>query len=224
MSDVLSPRGTFVLSTRALLGEDLPDDGVPVHLVGSALPSSGSSMEPLRAGGRPLVYVSFGSQAYHQPRQLGVVLASAREVDADFVVAMGELADSPLARSAPSNVRTLRFAPQVELLSRASVIVTHGGANSVHEALSHGVPLLVSPLCNDQPHNAALVAASGSGRVLDLACATPAQLAHALRALVQPHAPERASAAAIARSYASAGGASRIAQTTLGHAGSGAPR
>ena len=214
VSDVLSPRGTFVLSTAELVGTALPNDGVPVHLVGAALPAQAATA---RADEReaPLVYVSFGSQAYHQPARLRVVLEAARNLDARFVVAMGELASSSLAAEAPPNVSCVAFASQVALLADARAAITHGGANSVHEALAHGVPLLVSPICNDQPHSAALVAASGAGRVLDLATSTPAALVKALRALVAPDSAERHAVAAIARSYRSAGGAQRIADLVL---------
>lgn len=229
VSDVLSPGGTFVLSTSALLGDDLPDDGLPIHRVGAALPSrapsstsTDASDAPAERDERPLVYVSFGSQAYHQPRRLGIVLEAARALDATFVVAMGELADSELARSAPLNVRPVGFAPQLELLGRASAIVTHGGANSVHEALAHGVPLIVSPICNDQPHNAALVAASGCGRVVDLSTASPSALGAVLRDVLSEVSPERAVARSISRSYAGAGGASAIADVVL-RAGHRAP-
>jgi UDP:flavonoid glycosyltransferase YjiC (YdhE family) len=215
VSDLLSPLGTFVLSTPALLGDALPDDGVPVHMVGAALP--GGAARPRRAE-RPLVYVSFGSQAYHQPAHLAVVLEAARSVDARFVVAMGELASSELARSAPPNVEVVPFAPQVALLAEASVAVTHGGANSVHEALAHAVPLVVSPICNDQHHNAELVAGAGAGQVLDLAQSAPALVARTLRALLEDDAKQRRAARAIARSYEAAGGAARIADVVLGHA------
>lgn len=217
VSDVLSPRGTFVLSTAALLGTGLPDDGVPVHLVGASLPASAPARAELRRAAesseRPLVYASFGSQAYHQPSRLRVLLEAARGVDARFVVAMGELASSELGRSAPPNVDAVVYAPQIELLSRASLAITHGGANSVHEGLAYGVPLLVSPICNDQHHNGALVAASGAGRVVDLAHAEASTVAAALSALLAPSAPEGARARELARSYRTAGGASRIADT-----------
>ena len=223
VSDVLSPLGTFVLSTPALLGPDLPDDGVPIHLVGAALPEAASRTEVIRSSkasrtSRPLVYVSFGSQAYHQPAHLRVVLDAARDVDARFVVAMGELAASELVRGAPSNVEVVPFAPQVALLAEASVAITHGGANSVHEGLAHAVPLLVSPICNDQHHNASLVAASGAGRVVDLAVADGEAVAGTLRALLDRAAPERIAAASIARTYHAAGGAGRIADVVLGAA------
>jgi zeaxanthin glucosyltransferase len=219
VSDALSPRGTFVLSTPALLGGALPDDGVPVHMVGAALPAAlgGARRREARGDARlPLVYVSFGSQAYHQPARLRLLLEAAGEVEARFVVAMGELASSELARAAPPNVDAVAFASQVSLLAEASVAVTHGGANSVHEALAHGVPMLVSPLCNDQHHNAALVARRGAGRAVDLGRTDRGQVVAHLRALLALDAPERAVAASVARSYGAAGGAGRIADVVLG--------
>jgi MGT family glycosyltransferase len=215
VSDALSPRGTFVLSTPALVGSSLPNDGVPVHLVGSSLPRSTHAPEPPKSDARPLVYCSFGSQAYHQPAQLEVVISAARKVDARFVIAMGELATSPLGTSVPPNVTAVGFAPQIPLLAEAAVAVTHGGANSVHEALAFGVPMLVSPICNDQPHNASLVRASGAGLVLDLANATPSEVEAALRMLCATDSPQRAAAATIARTYRAAGGSQKIAELVL---------
>ncbi len=40
--------------------------------------------------------------------------------------------------------------PQVALLRHANLLVTHGGNNSVTEALTHGVPMLVLPFSTDQ--------------------------------------------------------------------------
>jgi len=211
VSDVLSPRGTFVLSTRELLGEHLPDDGVPVHLVGASLPDGDA--QPSAAP--ELVYASFGSQAYHQPRRLRAVIDAARSTAARFVIAMGDLAATSFASDLPPNVEAVAFAPQVALMREASVVVTHGGANSVHEALAHGVPLLVSPICNDQLHNAELVARRGVGRVVDLATAPSHLVASSIGALLGAGAPERAAAADVARSYRRAGGSPRIADIVL---------
>jgi MGT family glycosyltransferase len=53
--------------------------------------------------------------------------------------------------------------PQLEVLSRASLFVTHGGMNSVNEALSAGVPMLVVPQGADQPLVAERVTTLGAG-------------------------------------------------------------
>merc|ERR1712050_306223 len=56
-----------------------------------------------------------------------------------------------------------KAAPQLQILEHASVFVTHGGANSMHEALQLEVPLVVVPIFGDQPSNADAVARCGAG-------------------------------------------------------------
>jgi UDP:flavonoid glycosyltransferase YjiC (YdhE family) len=93
----------------------------------------------------------------------------------------------------PSNVLVRPYVPQLELLSRSSVMITHGGANSVMEAIAYRVPLLIAPLCNDQFHQVHFVETAGIGRVFDRDAAWPA-----IAALVA-HGRERM--AAVSASY-----------------------
>jgi zeaxanthin glucosyltransferase len=90
------------------------------------------------------------------------------------------------------------------------VFITHGGANSVMEATTLGVPMLVAPLCNDQFHNAAFVSRAGTGTTLDLASATaPEVRAVLVRLLGDPGI--RARAAQVAASYRDQDGSTRVA-------------
>ena len=50
----------------------------------------------------------------------------------------------------PANITVVNYAPQLNILRYAKVFITHGGTNSVWEALLYGVPLLVFPQGGDQ--------------------------------------------------------------------------
>jgi MGT family glycosyltransferase len=57
--------------------------------------------------------------------------------------------------------------PQLQVLQRADVFITHGGMNSVHEGLYYGVPLILIPHQFEQLFNARCVAARGAGLIVD---------------------------------------------------------
>jgi MGT family glycosyltransferase len=187
-----------------------------VQLSGASIPVNerGDESEPLDLDSdRPIVFMSLGSQIFHQPRMFEVVLEASRGQPWQLVLAMGALAsETPV----PSDVRALAlaYAPQLAILEKARVMITHGGANSVMEALANGVPLLVAPICNDQPHNARFVSRAGAGRTCDLATASPEDVRAALAAL-RADGPERRTAARIAESYRAAGGRSAVADSVL---------
>jgi UDP:flavonoid glycosyltransferase YjiC (YdhE family) len=67
-------------------------------------------------------------------------------------------------------------APQLALLQRARLMITHGGLGSVKECVARGVPMLVFPLDIDQPGNGARVAHHGLGLAGELSETDEAQL------------------------------------------------
>jgi zeaxanthin glucosyltransferase len=82
------------------------------------------------------------------------------------------------------------FLPQVRLLTDAAAAVSHGGNNSVTEAMTHGVPLLVLPFSTDQFAGAAALERVGFGESLDPNTATVAEVAAAVqRVLSLPESP-----------------------------------
>ncbi|KAK6751127.1 hypothetical protein RB195_002851 [Necator americanus] len=63
----------------------------------------------------------------------------------------------------PSNVHTFKWLPQSDLVQNPKIaaIITHGGYNSLQEAMLAGVPLITVPLFGDQPRNARLAEKHG---------------------------------------------------------------
>ena len=51
----------------------------------------------------------------------------------------------------PNNFNIYNFVPQIEVLKRTDLFITHGGMNSTSEAMYFGVPLIVVPQVANQP-------------------------------------------------------------------------
>ncbi|CAE8621855.1 unnamed protein product [Polarella glacialis] len=124
-----------------------------------------------------------------------------------------------LLHPVPSNFLVQATVPQLEVLKLCDAFVTHGGANSMHEALSFGVPLAVVPIFGDQPFNADSVARCGAGvsfrnplRTLD-----SSSLRSAVQSLLQLETgnPYRSAALEVSKQLADAGGATAAAKAVL---------
>ena len=89
---------------------------------------------------------------------------------------LGALSGDPLV---------VNFAPQLELVKRASVVITHAGLNTVLESLAEGVPLVCIPLGNDQPGVASRVKTHGAGVVIPPRRASVARLRSAVRTVLE---------------------------------------
>ena len=68
----------------------------------------------------------------------------------------------------PGNPLVVGYAPQLELLQKASLTITHAGMNTTLESLTNGVPMVAIPVTNDQPGIAARIAYTGAGEVVPL--------------------------------------------------------
>jgi zeaxanthin glucosyltransferase len=217
--ECLSPRLNVIFATEAFLG---PDAGVPpaTHLVGPSNPLTERGDEVdfpwERLGAKPVVYVSFGSQISWQPELFRTLAEAAAPLGVTLVLSAGELADTDFSRSLPGDVVAVPYVPQRQLLPRASAFVSHGGANSVMEAMTAGVPMLLLPICNDQPIQAHFLTKSGAGLALGPRTLTVQECRAALRQLLEPGTPLRQKLAAISATYQARDGAKEAAERIAG--------
>ena len=77
------------------------------------------------------------------------------------------------------NIEILSWIPQNDILAHPNtkVFITHGGVNSLIESVYHAKPVIVFPISNDQPNNAANAASKGYGIKMDLSSFTSDELA-----------------------------------------------
>jgi len=215
--ECLSPRLNVVFATEALVGSDARVPPATV-LVGPSAPRASRGdeslfpWEKLRCPERPLVYVSFGSQIYWQPEILRLLAEAAEPLGIQLVISAGALAEGNFPASLPGDTIVVPYAPQLALLERAGALVSHGGANSVMEAMRDGVPVVQVPICNDQFVQAHFLAKAGAGIVLDRETLSVEGCRRALRQALDPAGRLRATARRIRDSYRQRDGAREAAR------------
>jgi len=110
----------------------------------------------------------------------------------------------------PGNVLVVPQVPMLALLPGLDAMISHGGMNTVCEALAHGVPLVLAPIRHDQPVVASQVVRAGAGIRVPFSRVRPGQLREALvKTLDDP--PYRRAAGRIRDSFAAAGGPAEAA-------------
>ncbi len=211
-----SPDLVLVFSTRALFGEvPLP---ASYRFVGPAIgprPEVEFPWDELRDG--PRVLVSLGTVNPDRGRGFfaKVVEGLGQRAGAGpgampyqvILMAPKELLPAPI----PEGLLVRSYVPQLKLLPLVDAVVCHAGQNTVSEALAQGVPLVMTPIRDDQPMVARMVQAAGAGIRLGFG---KRLTAHKLRQAVDRLLSEpsfRAAARELQASFKDAGGAPRAA-------------
>ena len=141
-----------------------------------------------RVAGRAPILISMGTMYNDEAEFYGRCFLAFADWPDPVVLAVGHRVDRAQLRKPPANFIVCEYVPQVALLETARLFITHGGINSAHEAMLHGVPMVVLPQRADHYVVAGQVEAVGAGGVLDRSQATPERLAEAARrALADPH-------------------------------------
>ncbi|GAA4264432.1 glycosyltransferase [Frondihabitans peucedani] len=167
-----------------------PERQLPPHaFLGSAVRDEAVDPEVeawLASSDEPFVYLSFGSFLSVRSDVVARVAEALRSLGLRAAIALGSADRSDLGEL-PGDWLVREFLPQVTLLRAAAAAVTHGGNNSVTEAMTAGVPVVVLPFSTDQFAGAEALERAGFGVALPPNTATAAELADGIsRALALP--------------------------------------
>jgi MGT family glycosyltransferase len=122
-----------------------------------------------KLNGKPLIYASMGTLVNGLKDVYRTILEAASEFpDMQVVLSVGCNVDPNDLGPIPANTIVVPSAPQIELLKRATLCITHAGLNTSLEALAQGVPLVAIPIGYDQPGVASRIAYHGVGEFVDL--------------------------------------------------------
>lgn len=190
VDDAFAAHGDLVLyNYPAELHGPVRTAKLPRHVfLGSAVRTETSDPDVMawlsRDDDRPLVVVSFGTFLSARGDVLARIAAALQRVEARVAMAIGS--NDPVdIGPLPDDWLVRASLPQVSLLREAALLITHGGNNSVTEALTCGVPMLVMPFSTDQFDGAAAIERVAAGLALDPNKAARPLIAGAVRGLLR---------------------------------------
>lgn len=115
--------------------------------------------------GKPLLYSSLGTAFNNWPEYYPILFDAVRDLDINVFAALGAI-DPDSLTDLPANVELGKMVPQLDILSQASVFITHAGMGGTGEAIYYGVPMIALPQMDEQAITARQIEKNGLGFAL----------------------------------------------------------
>jgi MGT family glycosyltransferase len=143
-----------------------------------------------------LIYLSLGSLGSADVELMKRLISILGKTNHRFIVSKGPQHSS---FEVAENMHGAEFLPQTKIIPQVDLVITHGGNNTVTEAIHFGKPMIVLPLFWDQYDNAQRVDETGFGVRLDTYSFADSELTEAIEGLLSDIALKERLAAASAR-------------------------
>jgi MGT family glycosyltransferase len=163
-----------------------------------------------QAQGRRITYISLGTVNNEDAGFFRMCIEAFADSDDFVIMTTGNRISPESFGTLPKNISIHAWVPQVEILKRAALFITHGGMNSVHDGLYFGVPLLLIPQQSEQTVIALRVVELGAGLMLKKSKINP-QTIHENAARLLTNAHFKVEANHIGDTLRAAGGVTRAA-------------
>jgi MGT family glycosyltransferase len=133
----------------------------------------------------PLVYVSFGTFFNRNKKSVKKLILASEKLKIRMLISTPLINLKQHISKTQNNVVLISRAPQRHVLNKAKLFITHGGNNSVQEALAAGVPMLVTPVAGEQQYNANRVRWLGVGDLIDVTCNSSDEIKNKIKAAIE---------------------------------------
>jgi MGT family glycosyltransferase len=150
------------------------------HNLGASVRTTDEAYEVQRGDGS-LIYLSLGSLGSGDVELMRKLIDELAASPHQVIVSMGPQHDQ---LTLAGNMTGAEFLPQTSILPQVDLVITHGGNNTVTEALYFGKPMVVLPLFWDQYDNAERIDECGLGVRLDTYRHEPGELLGAVDRLL----------------------------------------
>lgn len=181
------------------------------HFVGPSLsinennPADAEEYTRQELPSEPCVFISLGTVFTELMPFYHACMEAFGNADYPVVMVVGRNTRMEDLGTPPSNFYIRPFVPQLEVLKRSRLFLTHGGTNSVSEALYFGVPMLILPPTSEHAFVGNAAETNGCARVISMKDVKPQRLRKLAEGLLSDPAYQEATQR-IAASYRAAGG------------------
>ncbi|MCY8071347.1 glycosyltransferase [Bacillus inaquosorum] len=132
---------------------------------------------------RPVMLISLGTAFNAWPEFYKMCIEAFRDSSWQVIMSVGKSIDPESLGDIPAHFTIRQSVPQLEVLERADLFISHGGMNSTMEAMNAGVPLVVIPQMYEQELTAKRVDDLGLGVYLPKEEVTVSRLQEAVQAV-----------------------------------------
>lgn len=155
----------YTLKEYQPYAEDFPEE--KYKFLGASVYDRKEQEIDFKKTNRPVIFISLGTVVKGAVSFFNKCIEAFRNEQVEVIISAGRSFPIYKLKEIPDNIKVYDVVPQLSVLKQADVFVTHGGMNSISEALVHGVPMVVIPFIADQPTNARRIRELGLGKKLD---------------------------------------------------------
>jgi MGT family glycosyltransferase len=114
------------------------------------------------------IYISLGTVFNNKPEVFRKIMHALDIPDYQVIVSAGGAYKKLKKRAIAKNAIVYRSVPQISLLNKIDLFISHGGNNSTNEAIASGKPIIVMPVGGEQSDNASRIVYLGVGKRIDI--------------------------------------------------------
>jgi UDP:flavonoid glycosyltransferase YjiC (YdhE family) len=135
---------------------------------------------------RPTIYATLGTTFNQSPATFQAILTALSDADVNAIITVGHMMDPTQFQPLPDHIHIERYIPQTAILPHCDAVLFHGGYNTLHSALWHGLPLIITPLgAGDQYPTGLLCEKLGVGIMVKEQPLEPEAIRAALKAVTE---------------------------------------
>lgn len=133
----------------------------------------------------PTVYATLGTTFNQQPPKFKTLITALDAETFNTIITVGQSVDPAQYHPLPSHIKIEQYIPQTMILPYCNAMLFHGGFNSLHSSIWHGLPMVVMPLeAGDQEPTARQCSELGIGIRLDWKTSRPESICAVVKAVL----------------------------------------